>query len=135
MNKNDAISLIQKHFKALGCSLNKDNDLNYTILNYREVSWNKGRTKLGKLHIQKNAIKLDLDFPVNSFSLEDLEELVDLPYAYKPAKATGSYLNCSIDKDKYDTLRVRIIDEDLSEFDFNGEKFKLLLQLIVSANN
>lgn len=135
MNKSDVLVQFQGSIEAKGCTLEKINTFNYTIHNYTTVSWAEKRTKLGKFFIQEKGVKFAFDFPVNYFSLEELKELVDFPYTDDPANTNVSYLNCSINKDKFDTLRVRVINEDLSDFNFTGDKFKRLLQLIISANN
>lgn len=135
MDKIDTFQVIRKHMEILGCSFEKINNSNYTVHNYKTVKWREKGTKIGKVYIQELGLRIDLDFPVNVFSLEEIKGVVSLPYVDDPIKTKGSYLNCSIDKDEYDTLRIKVVNNDLKDFDFDGEIFKKLLRMVVSVNN
>lgn len=134
MNKIENFQSIRKYLEFLGCHYEKINDSNFTVHNRTTLKWKETGTKIGKIYIQKSGLKIEFDFPVNAFSQEELIEISGLPFTDDPKKIKGSYLNCSIGKDDYDTLRIKILSSDLVN-NFDGENLKKLLSMVVSANN
>jgi len=100
------------------------------------VKWSNRRVKVGKVYQTTDKLRIDLDFPVNTFSNEDLKKLSGLPHLTEIAnRDKESYIRCTVGGEKYDTIRMFIKADRLNDYDFRESGFQSLIHKIYSANN
>ena len=92
--------------------------------------------RIGKIYQTNDKLRVDLDFPVHTFTAEELSELSGLPHLTEIANRNKeSYIRCTVNGDKYDTIRIFIKADRLSDCDFRDPGYQSLLHKIYSANN
>lgn len=136
-------------FNAIaGCSIEQVSDERYLIRSERIVPWykslkaqyNESKYKIGYIFLQKNGVRMDIDFPHFSIDKECItsiiaqyEELLYLPKKER-APMTKSYWRFNSDIN-FDTFTLVIRAPLFRIIDVSKQEFKELFQLIANFAN
>lgn len=110
------------------------NENKWKVLSSIGLTWKEKSSRFGYIHEGKKILRIDIDYPVNSFSEKELVDYTGLPLKRNLHKSSISHINPTINGSQYDTIRLILYSDKLKNYNFNSEKFKLFLDEITKRN-
>ncbi|MEI2364623.1 hypothetical protein [Niallia circulans] len=133
--KNIEFGKALERFKNCNIELVSEKRKMYNVISMSGVTWKEKSPKWGVVAEGKERLRIDLDYPVHSFTEEELHYYTGLPLKRNIAKPNGiSHINPTVGGEKYDTLRIILYGEELAMYDFSNKRFKELLTQMVTEN-
>lgn len=125
----------QKVFETIpNFAIEEVNEKQWKLLSRTGLTWKNGE-KFGYIHEGKESLRIDIDFPVNSFTKEELIAYTGLPLKKDISKKTGiSHINPRLDEDKHDVIRIILYEDQLETYQFDTETFTSLFREIYKVN-
>src|SRR5690606_6410412 len=91
------------------------------------LTWKEKSSKFGYIYEGKKILRIDIDYPVNSFNEKELLDYTGLPLKRNLPKSSISHINPTVSGSRFDTIRIILYSDKLSNYDFKNDKFKILL--------
>lgn len=129
---NELISLLEAEGKCEVRLINREEHL-YEIDSLTGLAWNTRANKFGELQANEEELCLKLDFPVQSFSTQALQEAVDLPVK-EGDQSLSSYVDPTFNKASYNTVKIVINRSDVENYSFQNENFISWLNILIDEN-
>lgn len=96
------------------------NSKRYKLTSNKGVKWSTRSSKLGNIHYSKDHLYLALDFPIGEITESLITEKMNLPRKNKGEKKSGFYIKKAEETDKFDSLRIKLYQDELTKIDSNN---------------
>jgi hypothetical protein len=134
-HKNIEFTKVIESYRNCKVELVSEERKMYNIVSKSGLTWKDRSPKWGVVAEGTKRLLIDLDYPVHSFTEEELSYSTGLPLKRNLTKPNGiSHINPTVGGEKYDTLRIILYTDKLESYDFHNERLKELFMRIIAKN-
>lgn len=132
--QKEIISVIESYRNCQVVVSNEEKQI-FNVVSTTGLTWKERSNKWGKIFIGEHRLRIDLDYPVNLFTVEELRKFTQLPLKKELSnKNSYSHINPTVGDIKHDVVRIILYEDKLPQYDFTSPSFRAMLQKIINAN-
>ncbi|SDK01810.1 hypothetical protein [Sediminibacillus albus] len=129
---NELITMLEDSGKCEVKLINREKHT-YSIEQFTKLNWRRRSKRFGRIHAGEKRLRIDLDFPRELFSTEDLQKYIKLPLKSEAAHQRTSHLDLLKNEKGYDTAAIHIYRSQLDDYAFD-DLFAIFISKVIDAN-
>ncbi|SDM24365.1 hypothetical protein [Sediminibacillus halophilus] len=130
---NELITLLENSGKCEVKLINREKH-NYAIETMTKLPWKRHSRRFGKIQAGENRLRIDLEVPGDSVSLEEINNAIKLPHKDELSHTRTSHFGIIQNGKGYDTVVLQIYRKDLDDFAFEDTPFASFVNKVIEVN-